>query len=55
MKNRFQIKQLALGTFAMLVVSSVLFFGSYVIVLTMFKEPLVLEIERQMIGKVKKS
>ena len=49
------VKQLALGTFAMLVVSSVLFFGLYVIVLTMFKEPLVLEIERQMIGKVKKS
>ncbi|MBA4699324.1 MAG: flippase [Ruminococcus sp.] len=40
------------ATLIVLIISAVLFFGMYVLVLTIKKEPLVVEIERQMIGKV---
>lgn len=46
------VKQVEIGTFATLMVSAVLFFGAYMVVLTVFKEPLVIEIEKQMIEKV---
>lgn len=46
------VKGLHLGNFTALVISGTLFFGIYGIVLTMWKEPLVLEIERQVLGKM---
>lgn len=46
------IKMLNIGVFLKLVVSAIIFFGIYVVVLTIAKEPFVLEIEHQMFGKV---
>lgn len=45
-------KVLNLGCFITLLISAILFFGVYVLVLTIAKEPLVLEIERQVFGKL---
>lgn len=47
-------KQLGLGSFLTLCVSALIFFGIYGIVLTIAKEPLVLEIEEQVFGKISK-
>lgn len=46
------IKLLNLGNFFTLVISAILFFGIYLIVLTVAKESLVLDIERQVLGKL---
>lgn len=47
------VKTLEMGNFATLLVSAILFFGGYAIVLTVLKEPLVWEIENQVFTKVK--
>lgn len=47
-------KGTVLGNFATLVVSAILFFGAYAVVLLAMKEPLVLEIVRQIPEKLKK-
>ena len=48
------IKMLELGNFLTLLLSAIVFFGSYGILLMLMKEPLVLEIEKQGIEKLKK-
>lgn len=48
------IKMLELGNFLTLLLSAIVFFGSYGILLILMKEPLVLEIEKQGIEKLKK-
>lgn len=48
------IKFFELGIFVSLCASAVLFFGAYALVLTLMKEPLVLEIEKMIIGKIKR-
>ena len=47
------VKTLEMGNFATLLMSAVLFFGGYAIVLTVLKEPLVWEIENQVFTKLK--
>lgn len=47
------VKLLHLGSFVTLVLSAVLFFGSYGVVLLFTKEPLVCEIVNQTVSKVK--
>ena len=47
------VKTLGMGNFATLLVSAILFFGGYSIVLTVLKEPLVWEIENQVFTKIK--
>ena len=47
------VKTLEMGNFATLLVSAVLFFGGYAIVLTVLKEPLMWEIENQVFTKLK--
>lgn len=47
------VKTLEMGNFATLLMSAVLFFGGYVIVLTVLQEPLVWEIENQVFTKLK--
>lgn len=46
------IKCLSLGSFMMLCVSAIMFFGVYFGVLTLMKEPLVVDIERQLLRKI---
>lgn len=41
------------GNFAKLAISAILFFGMYLLVLTLAKEPLTVEIEKQLLGKFK--
>ena len=48
------VEYLSLGSFFTLCVSAILFFGAYAVVLTVMKEPLVLEIERQMFDKFRR-
>jgi len=48
------VKGLGLGEFAALVASAALFFGAYAAVLTIAKEPLTLDIESQLLSKLKK-
>lgn len=48
------VKFMQWGTFVTLVVSAVLFFGMYFLVLILRKEPLVRDIEGQILGKLKK-
>lgn len=47
------VKALEMGNFVTLLMSAVLFFGGYAIVLTVLKEPLVWEIENQVFTKIK--
>ena len=47
------VKTLEMGNFATLLMAAILFFGGYAIVLTVLKEPLVWEIEKQVFTKVK--
>lgn len=46
------VKLLSLGYFLTLMISAILFFGAYALVLTLAREPLVLEIERTVFGKI---
>lgn len=46
------VKVLNIGSFLTLVVSAMLFFGVYVLVLVIAKEPLVLDIGKQIFGKI---
>lgn len=48
-------KGIALGNFVTLVISAMLFFGMYAIVLLAMKEPFIVEIARQIFEKLKKS
>lgn len=48
------IKSLHLGNFITLCLSAVIFFGVYLLLLTVTKEPLVLEIEKQTLEKIRK-
>lgn len=48
----FWVKQLAVSHFFVLVISCVLFFGVYALVLHMMKEPLLLDVERRVFGKL---
>ena len=48
------IKFLSIGDFITLVISGVLFFGVYDIVLLMMKEEMILEIRNMLLGKIKK-
>ncbi len=50
---KFLTSVVSLGTFGTLIMSAVVFFGMYLLVLTLFKEPLVLEIEKQVLNKLK--
>ncbi|MDD6070867.1 MAG: flippase, partial [Clostridiales bacterium] len=45
------VKFMQWGTFVTLVVSAVLFFGMYLLVLTLWKEPFIRDIEGQVLGK----
>ena len=47
------VKCLSIGTFMMLCVSAVVFFGVYFGMLTLMKEPLITDIENQLLNKVK--
>lgn len=49
------IKILDIGNFLKLVISSIIFFGIYVVVLIVLKEPFILEIEHQVLGKLIKN
>ena len=46
------VKKMAFGSFISLCISAVLFFGVYGFILTIFKEPLILEMEKQIFGKL---
>lgn len=46
------IKQLHLRSFVMLCISAMVFFGVYFIILTVMKEPLVIDIEKQLLNKI---
>lgn len=48
------VKGMGMGTFLTLCLSAAVFFGVYLAVLTVCKEPLVLDIEKQLLGKLKK-
>lgn len=48
------VKYFGLSIFFTLALSSILFFGMYYVVLLLFKEPLVLEVTKQVFGKVLK-
>ena len=48
------VKLLSIGTFASLLLSAILFFGIYLLMLTIFKEPLVRELEGQVLTFLKK-
>lgn len=48
------VKGIITGAFLSLCLSAVIFFGTYLSVLTACKEPLVLDIEKQLLGKLKK-
>lgn len=47
------VKRMRAGSFITLCVSAVVFFGVYFLILTLAKEPLVLEMEKQVLGKVR--
>ena len=47
------IKQMSFGIFIMLCISAVVFFGVYFGILTIMKEPLVIDIENQLLKKFK--
>lgn len=47
------IKQTSFGIFTMLCISAVVFFGVYFGILTVMKEPLVIDIENQLLKKIK--
>lgn len=47
------IKQTSFGVFTMLCISAVVFFGVYFGILTVMKEPLVIDIENQLLKKIK--
>lgn len=49
------IKRTSFGTFIMLCVSAIVFFGVYFGILTVVKEPLVIDIEKQLLKKIKHS
>ena len=49
------IKRTSFGTFIMLCVSAIVFFGAYFGILTVVKEPLVIDIEKQLLKKIKHS
>jgi len=49
------IKQASFGIFIMLCISAVVFFGAYFGILTVMKEPLVIDIEKQLLKKIKHS
>lgn len=48
------VKALYVDVFGKLCLSAILFFGIYIFILTVLKEPQVIEIENQVLGKVKK-
>lgn len=50
----YQIKQLDLNLFFVLCLSAMIFGGSYLLILNLFKEELILEIEKQFWGKIGK-
>lgn len=49
------VKKLGLGNFATLVISAACFFGCYGAVLTLLKEPLVIDIEKQIFAKLRRN
>ena len=49
------VKHLSIGNFIMLCVSAIVFFGAYFGILTVMKEPLVIDIENQLLTKVKRN
>ena len=49
------VKQAPFGIFIMLCISAVVFFGVYFGTLTVMKEPLVIDIENQLLTKVKRN
>ena len=51
----FWVKLLEIGVFPTLVISAVCFFGVYGIVMTVLKDSLVIELEKQLIRKIKKN
>lgn len=50
----FLIKKMQWGSFITLCASAIVFFGAYFLILTVKKEPLVMEIENQLLGKIVK-
>lgn len=46
------IKRIQFGSFITLCVSATVFFGAYFLILTVIKEPFVLEMEKQVLGKI---
>ena len=50
----FWVKLLGVGVFPTLVISAVCFFGVYGIVMTVLKDSLVIELEKQLVRKIKK-
>ena len=51
----FWVNMLGVGIFPTLVISAVCFFGVYGIVMTVLKDSLVIELEKQLIRKIKKN
>ena len=51
----FWVKLLGVGVFPTLVISAVCFFGVYGIVMTVLKDSLIIELEKQLIRKIKKN
>ena len=47
------VKFLNFGSFFTLMISAIIFFGTYLIILTIKKEPLILDIDRQILKKLK--
>ena len=50
----FWVKLLGVGVFPTLVISAVCFFGVYGIVMTVMKDALILELEKQIVWKIQK-
>jgi hypothetical protein len=48
------VKDMGVGVFLTLVISAILFFGVYGIVVTVAKDPLVRDLEGQLLDKIKK-
>lgn len=46
------IKRMQMGSFITLCVSTIVYFGIYFLILTIAKDPLVIEIENQLLGKI---
>lgn len=53
-KNIHLVSNLRINSFCIIVLAGMLFFGAYGIILTLLKEPLVLEIEQQVLKKIKR-